>query len=271
VLSAFVSTGIYPLEPDVILNRFKKSTPLPPVTPHQQSGPQPASSSPNWRRFRSSFDRAVTYGDLGAESEARQQIHQMHVALELKDQELQGLKTALESKKKRSKKKKVLPLSPRDPNVQGGAIFWDPASKARADRRMRNAEKQEIAEAAAKADKKQLKYSTKLLREKTRADNKEKAALRREETAQKRAQEEREKQARKTEKERARELKNALKVSKLPKQVRSKVSKKPQSKISKRGGGAARRRPQVAHEPSLAPLGVATRRGRVTRPTEKLR
>jgi hypothetical protein len=100
-------------------------------------------------------------------------MHQMHVALELKDQELQGLKTALESKKKRSKKKKVLLLSPRDPNVQGGAIFWDPASKACADRRMRDAEKQEIAEAAAKANKKQLQYNTKLLREKTKAENKE--------------------------------------------------------------------------------------------------
>jgi hypothetical protein len=259
-----------PLEPDVILNRFKKSSPPPPRTPPDQSGPQPASSLPNWRRFRSSFDRAVRYGDKGAASEARQQMHQMHVALELKDQELEGLKTALESKKKRQKKKKVLPLSPRDPNVQGGAIFWDPASKARADQRMRDAEKQGIAAAAAKADNKQLQYNTKLLREKTKADNAKKAALRREETAQKRAQE-REKQARKTEKERARELKNALKVSKLPKQARKKISKKPQSKISKRGGGAARRRPQVVHEPSLAPEGVKTRSGRVTRPTEKLR
>ena len=92
-------------------------------------------------------------------------MHQMHVALELKDQELQGLKTTLESKKKRQKKKKVLPLSPRDPNVQGGAIFWDPASKARADRRMRDAEKQEVAEAAAKANRKQLRVNTKILRE----------------------------------------------------------------------------------------------------------
>jgi hypothetical protein len=95
--------------------------------------------------------------------------------------------------------------------------------------------------------------------------------LRREETAQKRAQGEREKQARKTEKERARELKNASKVSELPKKARSKALKKSQSKISKRGGGAARRRPQVVHEPSSAPQGVKTRRGRVTCPTEKLR
>jgi hypothetical protein len=38
------------------------------------------------------------YGDPGAESEARQQMHQMHVALELKNQELQGFKSTIESK-----------------------------------------------------------------------------------------------------------------------------------------------------------------------------
>jgi len=86
-----------PLHPDVILDRFKKVTPPLPVTPPQQSEPQPASSSHNWRRFRSSFDRAVTYEDPVAKSEARQQKHQMHVALELKDQELQGFKTTIDS------------------------------------------------------------------------------------------------------------------------------------------------------------------------------
>jgi hypothetical protein len=175
--------GIYPLESDVILDRFKKSTPPPPMTPPQQSEPQVASTSPNWRRFRSSFDRAVTYGDPDAGNEARQQMHQMYVALELKDQELQGLKRALKSKKKRQKKKKVLPLSPRDPNVQGGAIFWDPASKARADRRIKDAEKQAIADEAAKTNQKQIQHNNKILREQGKAERKEKAALRHEKAA----------------------------------------------------------------------------------------
>ena len=70
-------------------------------------------------------------------------------------------------------------LSPRDPNVQGGSIFWDPASKARADQRMRDAEKQEIAEAAAKANQKQLRLNAKVLRERTKADKKVVAEQRR--------------------------------------------------------------------------------------------
>jgi hypothetical protein len=184
-----------PVNPNIILDRFKTVTPPPPATPPQQLEPHPAVTSPSWRRFRSSFDRAVTYGDPGAESEARQQMHQMHVALELKNQELQDLKRALKSKKKRQKKKKVLLLSPQDPNVQGGAIFWDPASKARADQRMRDDEAQEPANKAAKADKEQLRLTTRLLKEKERLEKKEAAALRREEGAQRRAQEAREKEA----------------------------------------------------------------------------
>jgi hypothetical protein len=164
-----------------------------------------------------------------------------------------------------------LPLSPRDPNVQGGAIFWDPASKARADRRMRDAEKQEIAEEAAKVSRKQICYNNKLLREKTKAKNKEKAEQKRQEVAQRRAQETREKAERAAEKARLKAHKDAQKVFKSPKQVRSKASKKPQSKVTKRGGDAARRRPQVVHEPSSAPQGVKTRSGRVTKPTNKLR
>ena len=183
VSQAFVATGIHLLDPDVILDRFKEVTPPPPVTPPQQLAPWATSTSPNWRRFRSSFDCVVTSGDPEAQSEARQQMHQMHVALELKDQELQGLKTALESKKKRQKKKRVLLLSPRDPNIQGGAVFWDPASNARADQRMRDAEMQEIREVAAKADRKLQRHNNKIARDQTKVNNKKKAEQEREETA----------------------------------------------------------------------------------------
>ncbi|OSS43502.1 hypothetical protein B5807_11855 [Epicoccum nigrum] len=170
------------LDPDVILDHFKK-----------HSGPQPATASPNWRRFRALFDRAVTHGDPEAESEARQQIHQIHVALKLKNQELKGLKKALEK----------------------GAIFWDPTSVARAKERIKAQEREEIAAAAAKADKKKSKLNTKLLREKTTVENKEKAKKKRKEVAAKKALE---KEAKAAEKTAAKALKDAQKVSKSPKQ-----------------------------------------------------
>lgn len=89
----------------------------------------------------------------------------------------------------------------------------EPASVARANRRMKDAEKQAIADEAAKADWKQIQYNTKVLKEKTRAEKKEKAALRREEVAQRRAQEAREKAANAAEKARLKALKDAQKAS----------------------------------------------------------
>jgi hypothetical protein len=212
----------------------------------------------------------VTFGDPEAQSEARQQMHQMHVALELKDQELQGLKTALKSKKKRQKKKRVLPLSLRDPNVQGGSVFWDPASVARARERMRDAEAQAIADEAAKTNRKQVQHNNKILKEQDRVKRREKAALRREKAAQKRAEKAQGIAERAAERERKKELKNAEKVSQLPKQAKPKASAKRQSKSTKRGGGAVEGSSQVAHEPSSAPRGVRTRSGRVTKLTKKL-
>ena len=97
------------------------------------------------------------------------------------------------------------------------------------------------------------------------------AERKRQEKEERRAQEAQTKADRAAEKARAKALKDAQKVSKLPKQTRSKASKKLQSKVTKGGDAAARRRPQVVHEPSSAPQGVKTRSGRVTRPTNKLR
>jgi hypothetical protein len=190
-------------------------------------------------------------------------MHQMHVALELKDQELQGLKTALESKKKRQKKKKVLPLSPRDPNIQGGAIFWDPSSVARAKTRMKDMEKQAIADDAVKANRKQVQHNNKILKEQNKIERQEKAAQKKAEKAQGLAE-------RAAERERKKELKNAEKVSHLPKQAKPKPSAKKQSKLTKLSSGAAEGISQVAHKPSSAPPGFRTRGGRVTKPTKKL-
>lgn len=62
----------------------------------------------------------------------------MHVFVELKDHENQGFKDAVETRKRRNKKSQVLPLSPQDPNVQGGAVFFDAGAVSRANQRLEN-------------------------------------------------------------------------------------------------------------------------------------
>ena len=85
---------------------------------------------------------------------------------------------AAEAKKMRNKKKKVLLLSPRDPNVQGGATFFDPNAVARANQRMRVKEKEDLEAEATKKTKKQIKFNNKLLKAKEQADTWKKSTCR---------------------------------------------------------------------------------------------
>ena len=106
----------------------------------------------------------MKYRDVEAANSVIQQVHQYHVLNELKDHQIQGFKDAAEAKKRRNKKRKVLPLSPRDPNVQGGATFFDSSAVARANHRMRVKEKEDVEAEAAKVTKKQIEFNNKFLR-----------------------------------------------------------------------------------------------------------
>jgi hypothetical protein len=227
VLSAFENTGINPPDPDVILDRFKKPppppTPSPPATPPAQTEPQSAPLVPNWLRCKSDLNRAVKYGDTEAANSVIQQMHQYYMLYELTEHHVQASKDAVEAKKRRHKKKKVLPLSPRDPNIQGGAIFFDAAAIARANQRLKVREKEAIEAEAAKVTKKQIQFNNKLLKAKDQADAKKKRLEDAEKRAQKKAQEQAEKDAWKAEREAARVIKGAQKVSDKPKQARSKI------------------------------------------------
>jgi hypothetical protein len=117
--------------------------------------------------------------------------------------------------------------------MQGGACIITPRAKRRADDLLKAREQEELAAEAVKVTKKQLQLNNKLLKEKTKADNAEKAAKKREETAQRKAQEQHDKDARAAEKAQAKAIKDAQKASQLPKQARKKASKKPQSKYQK--------------------------------------
>ena len=107
-------------------------------------------------------------------------------------------------------------------------------------------EKQAIADDAAKADRKQVQHNNKILKEKDKVERQEKAALRRKKAAQKRAEKAQGIAERAAEREHVKTLKNAEKVSQLPKQAKPKALAKAQSKLTKRGSSAVRGSSQVA-------------------------
>ena len=98
----------------------------------------------------------------------------------------------------------------------------------------------------------------------------EKAALRRKKAAQKRAEKAQGIAERAAERERVKTLKNAEKVSQLPKQAKSKVSQESQSKVTKNCGGGAARRRRVAHKAPSPPPPTKASTGRTTRLPRKL-
>ena len=89
--------------------------------------------------------------------------------VELTQHELEGLREAVvtkKRKKRKKRKKKVLPLYADNLNQQGGATWWSPSSKARAERRQVAFDEYEKEQELAKTTKRELQHQKKLLDEK---------------------------------------------------------------------------------------------------------
>ena len=271
VLTAFKTTGIHPPNADVILDRFKTPTPQPPATPPGQVGAQAASTEPNWLKTKSLLRSAVKDQDPAAANAVEQRFHHLHLLNELTQHEIHGLKEAVAAKKRKSKKKKVLPLSPNDPNLQGGAIFWSPSSKARADQRLAAVQQQQLEEEAAKTTRREIQHQKKLLRVKEQEDNRVRRLREKEERDQRRAKERAQIDARKAAREAQKRDRNAGEDIQLPNQGKRKASSQLQSKSTKRRGGGAARCPRIVHEPSPTPPPTYNSRGRKIAPPRRLR
>jgi hypothetical protein len=209
--------------------------------------------------------------DLAAANAVEQRIHHLHVLNELTQHEIQGLREAMAAKKRKNKKKKVLPLIADDLNLQGGATWWSPESKARADQRMAAIEQQQLEEEAAKTTRREIQHQNKLLKVKEKEDNRVRRLREKEERDRKAAESRAQIDARKAARAAQKRDRDAQKSIQLPKQAKGKASQQSQSKITKRRAGAAVRRPRVVHARSPTPPPRLSTSGRVITATRKLR
>lgn len=269
VKRAFETTGICPPNPDVILDRFRTPTPPPPATPPEPSELQPAPNSPSWLKTQSLLRLERAGNHPGAATAVNQSLHQLHVQLELEKHKNAGLEEALAANKRKRKKKKVLPLSPSDPNLQGGAILYSPHAKQRADQQLVAQEHQKLEEEAAKKTRKEIQHQTKLLKEKDKEDKRKKRLREQEERACRDAKKRAEIEARKAARVAAKALRDAQKSIQLPKQAKGKALQQLQLKTTKSRGSAASRTPRVVHARSLTPPTQLAKSGRVIKPTKK--
>ncbi|KAF2832523.1 hypothetical protein CC86DRAFT_275840, partial [Ophiobolus disseminans] len=183
-----------------------------------------------------------------------QAFHQLHVQNQLLQDENSGLELALEARKKRKYRKKPLDLQQRK-EYHGGAVFWSPRKlrEARAREAVKDQEKEE--EKRAKAVRKDLQASAKLLRE----QQKEERRLERDRLKIERDQMKAEKAAAREAKKAAQNNKQASTTAQTGKRKASKAHLAERRPKQARGGRAA----QVqSPEPSPAPPAKTNSRGR---------
>ena len=129
VLRSFEATGIAPLNPSKILDRFIDDA-------SEASGSQESSTScysgEDWLKIQSLI-RSTVKDERSKESrKLNRSLHHISIQNELLRHEMKGMKDALLIKKRHKKKARVLPLQQRE-EYHGGAVFWSPSKRREAE------------------------------------------------------------------------------------------------------------------------------------------
>ena len=223
ILKAFEATGVEPPNANVVLQRFKTTTPQ----RDKDSELGEEGQEHTWRQLRNLFDTAVRDK---AEVEAKKldtALHHLQVENELLHHENQGLRDAMIAKGKHKLKSKALDLQqPKDEH--GRAKFWSPRSVQKA--RDRDAVKQREDEviqlqkketkelkAAATLYKKKIAEEAKALRQRRRDEHKKEREAQAQRLAAARAQKRREKEAATAQKSHDRAITSKRKASRSQK------------------------------------------------------
>jgi hypothetical protein len=190
ILKSFEATGIWPMDPNVILKRFTS-------IPKPERSSSPGRSESDWRKL----DRLVRVAMKDAQQEESKKLslslHHISVQNELLKHENKSLREALYLKQKEKKKIKALDLQQRQ-EYHGGAVFWSPCKVREARAREADRERDEIEEKLQKARAKKEKVDAQLQRqielEKRRVESERLKVVREKEKADKAVERERQKQ-----------------------------------------------------------------------------
>ncbi|KAJ8113743.1 hypothetical protein OPT61_g4196 [Boeremia exigua] len=258
ILKSFEVTGIAPLQPNVILQRFAKPSP-------QASNRSRSSSSTysgeDWLKIETLLRRVAKDESSKELRKVSRSLYHISIQNQLLYHEIAGLKEVLKTQKKHKNKSKALDFQgPKE--YHGGAVFYSPhrVDKARQYEQVKQQEAE--AEEARKAEIAELRRANKLYKEQVAQERRKQQTREKEERDQVKAKKAEEVAERKAERERqkqARDAQEALQLSQRGSKNTSKASivkKKP----ARRGVGA-RSRPKPA-TPPLPARTHTTRSGR---------
>ena len=162
ILNSFKATGIAPLEPDVILNRFTNNAP---EEQYSRESSTSVLSAEDWRKIER-FLRSAVKDQSGSDTrKLRRSLHHISVQNELLHHEIVRLRETHATKKKHKKKGKPLDLQQRQ-EYHGGAVFWSPRKVREARVRQSVKEQEEKEKKLQKAETAELRKASKLYKEK---------------------------------------------------------------------------------------------------------
>ncbi|KAI1508547.1 hypothetical protein Ptr86124_012499 [Pyrenophora tritici-repentis] len=169
IVAAFEATGIWPIDRTVVTKRFDYTTP-----PLQTDNISPSHLSPaDWWRTERLVERAIKGNNDQVVTKLVGAIHRASTQHKLLQYENKGLLASLDTKNKRTKRGRRLPLKG-DQKRPTDAVFYSPRKlqEARDERARKDAKI--LADQARKADAKQLREAKKLLSEKSKQEAQEK-------------------------------------------------------------------------------------------------
>jgi hypothetical protein len=134
-LKSFEATGIFPMDAQVILKRFRTPTSEQATTPEFSE----VGNGNSWRQLRKLFDAAVRDGGKVLQSRLGKAIHSIQVNNELLHYQNDQLRSALTTKKNLQTKSHTLDLQ-QHKEFHSAAVFWSPGHIREA--RARNTVKQ---------------------------------------------------------------------------------------------------------------------------------
>jgi hypothetical protein len=239
ILKAFSATGIWPMDPKVILHRFTREEP----PEAHRTAPQPSNN--NWQQMERLIRFCMKDYTSPESKQLSSTIHEYQVYNHLLYLENKGLREALTAKKKH-KKGKVLDLQQRQ-EFHAGTVLWTPRKLREGKARDKVKEREEQELQLQKAEAKELKAAAMLYKQKIQEEKR---------VAREKAKVVREKEKAEKAAERARkiEAQNTQKALQLAQRSKRKASQGPSSKNKRqkqRGGGVviAEVQPELSAQP----------------------
>ena len=250
IQKSFTATGISPIDPDVILDRFRHTTP---TDSGSVTSGSTAYSAEDWLKACTTLHAEVKDSRSAGARKLGQTIHHLSTQVELLHNELDGLRQKLYHKQKRQKQpSRQLDLQQHQ-EYHGGAMVWSPRAIREARVRMAVTEQEKEEEELRKAEMKELAAANKLYKDKIEEEKRQKRAREKEERAKVKAEERRAIDARKAARAAAKQARDSVKGIQQSQRGRSTTLKASavKSKPARRGVGA-RSHPKPATPPPPA-------------------